>query len=264
MSKAALYVYGVVRFGVDLNWLDWSEKGIAEKDVYIIGERKFGAVVHECEEEPYPTEDPQQIKEMIIAHNRILDQALENFAGMIPVPFNTIIKNGTAGTNSARLNLIKWLNDDQEKLETIWNKVKGKKEYGIKIYYDQEKLLQEASEHQDIKNMEKSYAGTGAGLSYLLRSQAQAKTQEIFHEKANKLRQEFYGEIKKITEEVVINPSPLSLEEEKDLLLKLSILIAEQQLGEIKEFLKQRTRDYSYHLAGPFAPYSFVENDEKQ
>lgn len=254
MPAKALYVYGVVRFGCDL---DWQGNGIAEKEVYIINEGGFSAVVHDCEEKPYPSEDTMQIKEMIIAHNQILDRAMEEFGGMIPLPFNTIIKNGT---NSARFNLKKWLSDDQKKLEMIWNKIKGKREYGLRIYYDKEKLLQEASEDQEIKNIEISSVEKGIGLSYLLQSKAKARTQEIFQQKVNALKQEFYERIKSRAEEVVVNPSRISLQEEKELLVSLSILIEEGKMDEIKELLEEREGDFPFHAAGPFAPYSFVED----
>lgn len=260
MSTNAFYVYGVVRLGPDLFYLDWQEKGIAEKDVYIIGERGFGAVVHDCEEKPYPTEDPHQIKEMILTHNKVLDRTQEDFAGVIPLPFNTIIKNG-AGTSLARFNLKKWLDDDQERLERIWHKVKGKREYGLRIYYEKEKLFQEASEQQDIKNIEISSAGKGLGVSYLLQAKAKAKTEEIFQDKVNKLKRGFHEEIKKIAEEVVINPSRISLAEEKELLLSLSVLIEEKRVSAIIEFLAKKWRDFPFHVAGPFAPYSFIENE---
>ncbi len=255
MSAKALYVYGVARFGYDL---DWHEKGIAEKEVYIIKEGGFAALVHDCEEKPYPAEDTTKIKEMILAHNRILDQAQGDFEGMIPLPFNTIIKNGT---NSAHFNLKKWLGDNQEKLETIWNKIKGKREYGIRIYFEKEKLLLEATASQDLKEIERNLESSGPGLSYLLRGKARAKTQEIFQEKINTLKQEFYEKIKNITEAVAINPSRISLKEEKELLLSLSVLIEEKQVDEITELLGKTGGEFPFHLAGPFAPYSFVENE---
>ncbi len=262
MPDDAFYVYGVVRFEIEFTWqeidLTWQEIGIAKKKVYAVSEGNFSALVHDCEEEPYTAEDPDKIKEMIIAHNRILDRAMDDFGGVIPLSFNTIIKKGT---NSAKFNLKKWLSDDQEKLERIWNKVKGKREYGLRIYYEKEKLLQEASENEEVKKIEKNIEGKGQGLSYLLQGKAKAKTKEVFQEKINKLKQEFYEGIKEIAEELVINPSRISLEEEKDLLLSLSVLIEEKQIEEIKKFLEgKRAEDFSYYVAGPFAPYSFVEN----
>jgi len=253
MPDNVFYVYGVVRSENDSTW---QETGIAEKNVYMVGEGNFSALVHDCEEEPYTAEDPNKIKEMIVTHNRILDRTMEDFGGVIPLSFNTIIKKGT---NSARFNLIKWLNDDQKRLERIWNEVKGKKEYGIRIYYEKDKLIQEASEHKEVKKIEKNIEGKGQGLSYLLQGKAKSQIQEIFQEKVNKLKQEFYEGVKGITKDLIINPSRISLEEEKDLLLSLSVLIEEKQVSEIKEFLEKKAEDFSFQLAGPFAPYSFVE-----
>lgn len=253
MPDNVFYVYGVVRSENDSTW---QETGIAEKNVYMVGEGNFSALVHDCEEEPYTAEDPNKIKEMIVTHNRILDRTMEDFGGVIPLSFNTIIKKGT---NSARFNLIKWLNDDQKRLERIWNEVKGKKEYGIRIYYEKDKLIQEASEHKEVKKIEKNIEGKGQGLSYLLQGKAKSQIQEIFQEKVNKLKQEFYEGVKGVTKDLIINPSRISLEEEKDLLLSLSVLIEEKQVSEIKEFLEKKAEDFSFQLAGPFAPYSFVE-----
>lgn len=254
MPNNAFYVYGIVKFGSDLTW---QETGIAKEKVYMVSEGNFGALVHDCEEKLYPTNNPNQIKEMIITHNKILNRAMEDFGGVIPLSFNTIIKKGP---DSARVNLKTWLNNDQEKLERIWNKINGKKEYGIRIYYEKDKLVQEASAHKEVELIDRISETKGPGLSYLLQGKAKAKIQDIFHEKVNKLKKEFYEEIRKITVEAVVNPSQISLEEEKEVLLKLSVLIEEKQVDELKEFLEKRAEGFPYHLAGPFAPYSFVES----
>ncbi len=255
MSNNAFYVYGIVKFGIDL---ELNEKGLAGKEVYLISHGKFGALVHDCIDKPYTDEDPEKIKELIITHNQILDKAMGDFEGVIPLSFNTIIKGGG---NSARANLKKWLDDDEERLEKLWNKVKGKKEYGIRIYYDKDNLLREVSDDEDVKKIEKNMAGKTPGLSYLLQGKAKSKKQEIFQNKTNELKKKFYEEIKKAAEEIAINPSRISLEEEKELLLGLSVLIEEKKADKIKEILKEKEQEgFSFHLAGPFAPYSFVEN----
>ena len=257
MSNDALYVYGVVRFGLDL---DWQEEGITGQKVYLISEGNVGALGHDCEDKAYNSENPEEIKEMIISHNKILDRAMEDFGGVLPLPFNTIIRGGT---NSARANLKKWLNDDKERLERIWDKVKGKKEYGLRVYYEKEKLLREAYAHEEVKTIEKSSAGKGQGLRYLLQGKAESKMREIFQERLNKLKLEFLEGIKKITEDVVNNPSRISLEEEKDLLLSVSVLMEEKEINNLTEFLEKKAGDFPFQMAGPFAPYSFVENGKQ-
>lgn len=255
MSTEALYVYGIVRLRTDL---DWQEKGINGQKVYMIHEGNFGALVHDSVSKAYALENPEEIKEMIISHNHILDRAAEDFGGVLPLSFNTIIKNRT---DSAQVNLKQWLHDDLERLERIWNKVKGKKEYGLRIYYEKKKLIQEASNHNDVKKIEITSEAAGSGLSYLLQSKAKSKMQEIFQESVDKQKREFWDGIKKIATDVVNNPSRISLEEEKDLLFSISVLIEEKEICEIKEFLEKSSADFPFQVAGPFAPYSFVENE---
>ena len=257
MSNNAFYVYGIVKFNLDL---DWQETGIEGKKVYIISKGNFGALVHRCAESAYISENPEEIKEMIIAHNKILDKAIKDFEGVIPLSFNTIIKKGKS---SVRFNLMKWLEDDRERLEKIWQRVKGKNEYGIRVYYDKNKLLQEISAHEEIKKIEKNIEGKSQGLSYLLQGKAKSIKQELFQNKVNELKKEFYDKIKGAVEEIAINPSRISLEEERDLLLGLSVLVEEKKVAQIKEFLEEKG-GFSFHLAGPFAPYSFVDPQKSE
>ena len=255
-DKDALYIYGIVKNGYNWKYLG---KGLNEENVCTLKEGNFSAFVHDCEEKPYISEDPNKIKELIIAHNKILNKAMKDFKGVIPLPFNTIIKKSE---NSAEYNLKKWLNDNKERLEKIWNKIEGKREYGIRIYCEQDKLIQEASDNTEIKEIEKSHEGKGEGLSYLLKGKASYKINEIVQNRINQFKQKFYDDVKTVADEIKVNVSRISISEEKDLLLALSILVNEDKVDKIKRIL-EKNKDFSFQLAGPFAPYSFAENEAK-
>ena len=258
MADDALYAYGIIKFGFDF---DWKEKGIDGKNVYAINQGEFSALVHDCEEKPYTSEDPNKIKELIIMHNNILDKAMEVFNGAIPLHFNTIIKK--TGT-SPELNLKKWLDNEKGRLERVWEKVKGKKEYGIRIYYDKDKLMQEVSANEEIKESEENLEGKSMGLKYLLQAKAKSKINEIAQDKVNSFKQKFYAGIKAVNEDVMLNNSRISIDEEKELLLSLSVLADRQQFDKIIKALERKEgKVFSFQLAGPFAPYSFVENETK-
>lgn len=256
-EKNALYVYGIVKNGPNMRY---KGTGLNEEKVYTIKEGDFSAFVHDCEEKPYISEDPGKIREMVITHNSILNRAMEDFGGVIPLPFNTIIK---AGENSVHDNLKKWLKDDKDRLEKIWHKIKGRKEYAIRIYYEKDKLMQEVSAIAEIRESEKNLEGKSAGISYLLQEKTKSRTNEIVQERINQFKQEFYSSMKKITDNVKVNISRIFIKEEKELLLSLSILINEGQADEIKRILEKTGKDFPFQLAGPFAPYSFVENGTK-
>nr|MBA4405214.1 hypothetical protein [Nanoarchaeum sp.] len=250
MPSNALYVYGIVKSRPT----EWRELGVNEENVYAINEGEFNALVHNCEEKPYISEDPNKIKELIIAHNKILDKAMKDFNGVIPLSFNTIIKKGE---NSPEHNLKKWLDDNKERLGKTWNKIKAKREYGIRIYYEKDKLVQEISSNTEIKELEESQQGKSQGLSYLLQGKLKSKINEILQNRINQFKQKFFNDIKKITN-IKVNTSSIFIDEEKDLLLSLSVLADKQQIDKVKGIL-EADKDFSFQLAGPFAPYSFVE-----
>ena len=255
MSDNALYVYGIVEFGFDI---DWKENGLNGKNVYAINQGKHSALVHDCEEKPYTSEDPNKIKELIISHNHILDKAMEDFGGVIPLHFNTVIKKTE---NSARDNLKKWLSNEEERLKKAWNKINARREYGIRIYYDKDGLVQEISSNAEMKEAEESLQEKSDGLKYLLQSKAKSKINEIVQGKIVSFKRKFYNDINKITPNVLLNSSRILIDEKKDLLLSLSILVDKQQIDKIIRFLDKKTyKNFSYQLAGPFAPYSFVES----
>ncbi len=256
MSDDALYVYGIVKSRLNLKYV---EKGIDGKNVYAINQGEFSALVHDCEEKAYTSEEPSKIKELIISHNNILDKAMEVFNGVIPLHFNTIIKKTEA---SPQANLKKWLDNEKGRLERIWNKVKGKKEYGIRIYYDKDKLMQEVSTNEEIRESEENLEEKSMGLKYLLQAKAKSKINEIIHNKINNFKQKFYAGIKAINEETMLSNSRISIDEEKDLLLSLSVLSDRQQFDKIITILERKEgKVFSFQIAGPFAPYSFVQNE---
>src|SRR3989338_6541555 len=223
MADDALYVYGIIKFGFDF---DWKENGINGENVYAINQGDFSALVHDCEEKPYTSEEPSKIKELIISHNNILDKAIEVFNGVIPLHFNTIIKKAETSPKS---NLKKWLENEKGRLEKVWNSIKGKKEYGIRIYYDNDNLVQEISADEGIKESEENMEGKSTGLKYLLQAKAKSSIDEIIQNKINNFKQKFYADIKAISEEAILNNSRIFIDEEKDLLLSLSVLSDKQQ-----------------------------------
>jgi len=260
MPDEALYVYGIVESSF---CKDWSEIGLERKKVYTINEGNFSALVHKCKEKAYISKDPNKIKEMILSHNLILDKAMEDFNGVIPMHFNTIIKRGKS---SAQSSLKMWISENHENLQRILSRVKGKREYGIRIYYDKEKVIEEVSNSEEIKDIETNREGKGTGLSYLLQSKAKTKINEIMWGRVNEFKKKFYDSIEKVTNNVKVTNSKVLIEEEKDLLLTLSVLVDELQIGVIKKTLEESGNDFSFQLAGPFAPYSFVddENDRQR
>ena len=181
------------------------------------------------------------------------------FGGVVPLKFGTVIvgKNG----KSASDNLKEWLKEGKERLEKTWELVKGKKEYGIRIYYQKKQLVSELEETGELSAIKRSIGEKSAGVAYLLEGKLKSETAELLRAKVHQFKSAFYERLKGVTDNLVVNKSKLAINGEGDLLLNVSVLVRENEITFIKESLEKYADDgFSYHLVGPFAPYSFVEN----
>jgi len=257
MSNNALYLYGIIRSHNE----NWKEHGIKRHNIFLINGENFSAIVHRCEEKPYNSADPIEVKDLILTHNNVLDKAMKDFGTVIPLSFNTIIKTSESG-KTAEENLRNWLKNNEEDLIKKWNKINGKKEYGIRIYYEKEKLLNKIKELHKIKQLQQKIQIESAGVAYLLKGKIKDETNQIAQKQILEYRQNFYNNIRGLISDIIINQSKILLDEEKDLLLSISILVNKEQIQKVNDYLVNK--NFYFNVAGPFAPYSFVNSQESE
>lgn len=246
----ALYVYGIVIKENQSN-LRFIGLGLEGNWVFLLSEGKLRALVHECKAEPYAPKDSEKIKELVVAHNNILEKAMESFGGVLPFSFNTIIQEKDG--QSAAQNLRNWLKKEEKGLEQSWEKVKGMKEYGIRFFYDRKKWIEEIKAHTN------SPSGKSSGINYLLKGKQEYEIKDKVIKKINEKKEEIFDKIKTKVQEIKnVQPKTELMKEKRDLLLCVSVLANEQQFDEAKQFLQGNMDEEDYGCAGPFPPYSFV------
>lgn len=248
----ALYVYGVIE-GKG-NEHNWACKGLECNQVLLLSEGKLKALVHKCEAVPYIPKDPEKIKELVIAHNNVLEKAAENFGGVLPFSFNTIAKEKDG--KSAEENLKNWLKKEENNLKQCWEKIKERKEYGIKFFYDRKKWIKK------IKMQTNGPIGKSSGINYLLKGKQEYEIKDKLIKKINEKKQEIFDAIKTKVQEIKNVQPKVKLMEERDLLLCISILANEKQFNEVKQYLQENINEEDYRCAGSFPPYSFVDSVE--
>lgn len=255
----ALYVYGIVKAKLEPSKIEFGWSGLEGKKVYIIHNEEYAAFVHDCDEKPYTSQELNGVKELIIAHNNVLDGIMGVFGGVMPLHFNTIIKKNP---DSAINNLKKWLKDNKKHLGITWNKIKNKKEYGIRVYYQKDRIFNDAANHPKILWLKENLKGNSQGLSYLFQTKIKSKINELFQDTINQLREKIYKQFKCITDDVTINHSKVAIDEQKDLLISLSVLADASKINGIETiFSENADQGLSFQLVGPFAPYSFIKNE---
>jgi len=126
------YVYGIaaskeaVRLG---------EIGIEDNEVYTIPYQDLCAIVHNCPSEPYQSNDDEIVKSWVKTHQSVLDEAKERFGTIIPLGFDTILQPKDDVTSADQV-VRDWLKEDYARLCTVMEKIKGRDEYGVQLFYE--------------------------------------------------------------------------------------------------------------------------------
>lgn len=223
------------------------KKGIDGAEVYGIPSNGLYALVHDCPEEPYKSEDLEIVKKWVLAHQSVVEAASERFGTVVPFSFNTIIKNGSAGVEG-------WLKSDSEMLNRKLAGLDGKLEFGVQLFLEREAAARELlTDVKEIKEFSEKINAAKGGTAYLYKQKLDKLVKDEIEKRAGELFKSFYDRIKlhsagikmgKITEEMVAN---------------FSCLVEKEKVRELSEELDRFSgKGLSIRFTGPWPPYSFV------
>lgn len=220
MAEEARYLYSVAKTAIEVNL---GEIGIEKKEVFTIPYKDIAALVHSSLAEPYDTKDRTRAEEWILEHSYVIDQAMKRFESVLPFSFDVILK----GDNSA---IAGWLEKNYLVLHKNIEKVEGKAEYGIQIYYNYNDLAGKILEDDP------------------------------------ELTNQTLGKIKTLAAELKMDDKKRKADGYKGMTLLVSYicLVADEnvlQLGETLDEINRR-EGFRVRFTGPWAPFSFVDYRE--
>jgi hypothetical protein len=254
--KDGLYVYCVVS---DKGEHLLGPVGLDDHDVYTVRAGDLCAIVHKYPVEPYQSNDRQTVERWVLAHQRVIQMAAERFETVLPMAFNMIVQGGPNGDSAE--NLRAWLAEMRERFVDLLNKLPGKAEYGVQIFWDR-RLVAEGLVKSDPKlgKMRDEAKGKPKGLAYMLEQKLAKATRAAVEKQAGRYVNDFYTRIRECVEDVRIDKlkkadSPGA----PGMLLNLSCLMQKDSpaLAEVLEGIQQ-TEGISVRFTGPWPPYSFV------
>jgi len=233
--------------------------GIEGNDVYTIPYKDLSAVVHNCPAEPYQSEDEDVVKRWAIAHQKVVDAAWERFGIVLPMGFDTIIR-GNAVVDPEE-NMKAWLKEDYENLKAKMDKVRAKAEYGVQVFWDSNVMAQKITgESVEIKKIDKEIKSKSRGLAYMYRQKLKDLLKKEMENQADRYFKDFFEKIKPYADDLRVEKTRKTEDENKQMLMNLSCLISKEgskRLGEELEKI-EALEGFSVRYTGPWPPYSFV------
>jgi hypothetical protein len=250
------YVYGVAAWGRRVRL---GPIGIAGGEVYTIPYQDISAIVHNCSTEPYQSGNDETVKNWVRTHQSVLDAAGGRLGIVIPLGFDTILRPKDDATSPEQL-VQEWLKEDYERLCEVMKKIEGKAEYGVQVSYESRSIIKHiCDQSEEIRSIKEEMSAKSPGMVYMYKQKLARMVQTETEQLANAWFKDFYGRIKRHTDDIIVEKTR-KLNDGKAMLLNLSCLVARDKVDDLGKELEaiNNINGLSVHFSGPWPPYSFA------
>ncbi len=248
------YLYCIIDSGILYNF---GRIGIEGEDVYTIPYMDIGVVVHNCKPVVYESKDENVIIDYVQKHNNVVDVVFNKFDCVVPLRFNTIVKEKDCNSNEV---VEKWLAEQYTDLKRKLKELQGKEEYGIQVFIDKEGCIKEilSKSQRIIELKEKIEVPQSSGHAHLYKQMVEKVIRKELEEMSSKLAKDVYSLIKKYSTDTRLEKTK-KVDEKKIMLLNVPCLVEKGGVRGFREELEKLGINNLYiRITGPWAPYSFV------
>lgn len=254
VSHEALYVYGVVR-GDSQALL--GPIGLEGRWVYAVPGEGLLAIVHDCQDRPYESQDPHVVERWVRAHQDVVHEATRTFGTVLPMAFDMIVR-GAPGQTAAEA-LKAWLDEKRERFTRLLDGLSGKAEYGVQVLWDREAVAASlVAEQAELRAIQAEARSKPKGAAHLLGLKLAKAVRASMERQADAWGKDFYSRIRRCVDDVRVDAMK-KVDGRWQMLLNLSCLMPEgrEDLGSALDEI-QAVPGVSVRFTGPWPPYSFV------
>lgn len=253
-----LYLYCVADTEPKIERIEDSGTGL-----YSVCHNGLYAVVSKVDQEEFGTEglkrnmaDMEWVKTKASAHEKIIEQVMDD-TNVIPFKFGTLFNTDVS--------LKAMLEQYGQEFKAILRKLAYKQEWGLKIYYNPEKLKANLGNNdEEILRIEDKIKSSSAGKSYFLKKKKDELLEKTLNEKINECGQESFELLKELSFEARINRLlPREVTERNDeMVLNSAFLVDRDEVGDFRNMvdtLKMHYEGKGFYIdcTGPWPPYNF-------
>ena len=232
--------------------------GIDGSRVYTIPYKDISAVVHDSPAKPYESKNNEVVKNWVIAHEKVVERALEKLGTVLPLGFDTIIK--TDDEKDPEEIVTDWLRGDYQSLKEKLDKVKGKAEYGIQVSWNTKIIsLILTEKDEELKKLSEEIKSKPKGAAYMYKQKLEKLLRGRLEKEAERYFKDFYGRIKECADEIRMEKLKKD-EEPRQMLMNVSCLADKEDVKVLGDELDKinNMEGFSVRFTGPWPPYSFV------
>lgn len=237
------YVYGIIKSSDEQTF---GPIGIGGRndEVYTVHYKDFAAVVSKC---PLMIYDPT--REHALAHEHVNEVVMKDFT-VLPMSFGTVFRT--------EADIRTFMQGTYPALVDVLEKMEGKIEFGLKVNWDREAVLEQIEqENEDVRALKEQMHAGESGSAYFVKMQLGKIVEAALQEKSENYVQQIYDHLrdaavasrsnKPIGDRMILNAAFLVERSDTELF--------DQRISEIA---KRYEDELSFLYTGPWPPYNFV------
>jgi len=256
MVQLGAYIYGIVLCD---NVMTLGKIGLNGDEVVTIPESDLSAVVHWCNPEGYKSEDPEVIKQWILAHQQVVDRVWKEFGNILPMHFGMVVIGESQKDVIGKV--ISWIDQKRDPFLKVFSKIRDRAEYGVQVFRDRDNLKENVIKgDSELLKRRDELASMSKGMAYLKKQGFESLLKEMLAEKIDSERTSLVEMISPVVEHMSVEKSKES-RDDKVMILNLSCLANDDETNKLGGLLEEfeGCPGLSVRFTGPWPPYSFVE-----
>ena len=268
MATDGLYAYGLVDKSaacLDVLGIDKTHK------IYPVGGKVLCVMVSKIDVEQFKIQVKQVFSafaitmgeaqtataELLQAHEDVV-AALMKDATVVPFSFGTILKDELAAS--------KMLRDDEGKFAKLLAKFVGREEWGLKVYADQQQLMQQMMQSEpEFKSLQEKRDTLSRGAAYLLGRKMEEAVKDNAAARLAELSGRIFHALTKEAYEAKLNKTlPQKLTgKAQEMILNAVYLVEREKAARFCEHGTRLQKQYAsmgldLQVSGPWPPYNFT------
>ncbi len=237
-------------------------------ELYFIKHDGLYAVVSKVKESEFNEENLEKnmanlewIKTKVTTHEEIVERIMQS-ACVIPFKFGTIFRT----EDNVRIMLAEHADDIRHTLE----KLEGTEEWGVKIFFDREKLKESLSQEvEGLPQIDEQIKSSAPGRAFFLKKKREELLNAAVKETIRKYGQDSYKVLSRKSTAIRRNELlPKEATERKDeMILNVTFLVEKSRVTQFLLVLddlkvKYGYKGLSFDCTGPWPPYNFCQLSE--
>jgi hypothetical protein len=218
-----------------------------------------GAVVHP-RREPFDSTDLTELRDWLLAHQRVVDAAGDRFGTPLPVRFDTVLE----GDDDA---VAAWLGRNADQIAAAFDDVAGCWEYRVTLSWDSTAFESEQrTTDATLSEIDSRLDQCGEGKQFLLEKQYEQRVRELVRERRAALKSGLVDRLAEESREVTERPvrsdaaASLDVELDDDAVAQVALLAPPDEESAIGSALDEvaATPGVDVRFTGPWPPYTFT------